>query len=393
MLLFRPYKKQNPKAQSCSRSLLALVFLWLCLPVVESKTKKGTLRLSGAQTEKILGNFMVVEHGATVDITFTADRFYENTSRLKLRAYRDTEISKFRKEPLCTRKIKYAKQTHDINFTAEGGKSKATVSLAIPQLDSDEKKRNYYWYFVIDDCSLEEYFQDNKVPTIQYELKAQNYKNKRRARKTHLSAAEMVMPELYAFTFLVSGLVWCYLFFRVMWKLGVSSAREVHVAVIWVAGAVGLDCWESFFEIAHLHFYNKNGVGSYWADASSAYCAAMSDSMIVVLLLSMAAGWTLGDTPTVSVVNANPVQDYISSLAKPSQSRGLIIGVFAYHIVLAQWGRTYNDDCDSYHFLEHLPGKILITMRFILGLVFLGAVRQTRDKFPKLEVRSKWTRS
>jgi Rhodopsin-like GPCR transmembrane domain len=389
-------------------NLLWLQVVLVLLHTVGAKTKSGSFRLSGVRTERILGAFLMAPYGGSVTITLTADNMYEMESYVKIRAYRDTELQAFRKEPLCTRKTLLAKHTVPVRFEPvnkggeasnnnkkdkknAGPKWEAAVAFEIPAFDQsastgDVKKRNYYWYFVMDDCSLEEFFHDDKVPTIQYVLSAQNYKNQRRVKTTHLSATDMEMPELYAFTFLVSGLIWCYLFFRVIWKVGVAARGEVHVAVLWVAGAVSCDCWESFMEIVHLYFYNKNGIGSYQADALSAYFAALSDAMVVVLLLSMAAGWTLGDAPTVSVVNANPVQKYISSLARPSQSRGLIIAIFGYHLVLAQWGRMYDDDDDSYHHLEHLPGKVLLFSRTLLGLVFLGAVRQTRDKFPKLKV-------
>jgi Rhodopsin-like GPCR transmembrane domain len=402
MKLSIPWTVRRPVRRLANLCWLLLVVLKL-LPTVHAKTKSGSFRLSGVRTERILGAFLMAPYGGPVTITLTADRMYEMESYVKIRAYRDTEIQAFRKEPLCTRKTLLAKHTVAVRFEPTnqgednnsknpknaGPKWEATVAFIIPESDSTgDVKRNYYWYFAMDDCSLEEFFHDDQVPTIQYKLSAQNYKNYRRANKTHLSATDMKMPELYAFTFVASGLIWCYLFFRVIWKVGVAARHEVHVAVLWVAGAVSCDCWESFMEIVHLYFYNKNGIGSYQADALSAYFAALSDAMVVVLLLSMAAGWTLGDAPTVSVVNPNPVQKYITSLARPSQSRGLIIVIFTYHLVLAQWGRMYDDDDDSYHHLEHLPGKVMIFSRTLMGLVFLGAVRQTKNKFPKLKVRA-----
>jgi hypothetical protein len=393
--------------------LLLLPLLHPAVLVVDAKTKSGAFRLSGSRTERILGAFMVATDGAIVTVQLTADRMYEIESAVRIRAVRDTEIKQFRSETLCANKIKLAKQAVPVKFdivsiqekvplnkkkykknAATGPSWEASVAMEIPAADpAVDVKRNYYWYFVMDDCSLEEYFHDDKVPNVRYTLSAQNYKSRRRNAKTHLSATDMDMPELYAITFLISFIVWCYLFFRVIYKIGIAARGEVHVAVLWVAGAVGCQCWESFFEVAHLHYYNRDGIGSYKADALAAYFAALSDAMVTILLLSVAAGWTLGDSHTLNMnVNANPVQKYIAFLARPSQSRGLIIIVFFYHLVLAQWGRIYDDDDDSYHHLEHLPGKVLIALRTLAGLVFLGAIRQTKGKFPKLQVRFVRTR-
>ena len=59
-----------------------------------------------------------------------------------------------------------------------------------------------------------------------------------------------------------------------------------------------------------------------------------------------------------------------------------MVGIFIVHAVLAQWGRTYNDEFDSYHDFEHLPGKILMLFRIILGLGLLICCFQTRLRCP-----------
>jgi hypothetical protein len=56
----------------------------------------------------------------------------------------------------------------------------------------------------------------------------------------------------------------------------------------------------------------------------------------------------------------------------------LVGSIFLVHIILAQWGRTYDDDFESYHHLEHMPGKILMWMRVAGGILFAAAVTQTR---------------
>jgi hypothetical protein len=56
----------------------------------------------------------------------------------------------------------------------------------------------------------------------------------------------------------------------------------------------------------------------------------------------------------------------------------LAIAIFLSHIVLAQWGRMYNDDFDSYHDLNHLPGKFLMINRIILGVCMMACCISTR---------------
>ena len=49
------------------------------------------------------------------------------------------------------------------------------------------------------------------------------------------------------------------------------------------------------------------------------------------------------------------------------------------HVGLAQWGRTFDDDFDTYHALEHPPGRALMMLRFALGLVFVTGVGIVRS--------------
>jgi Rhodopsin-like GPCR transmembrane domain len=170
----------------------------------------------------------------------------------------------------------------------------------------------------------------------------------------------------------------------------VSKQYTVHAAVLWVTGAAFLDLFSGFCELVHLSMYNRNGIGLYFMDAMSAHFEASCDSAIVVLLLSIAAGWTLpSSVVTIAGNNSNsnpiigPIQKLVSSLAHPismgmkGPSGILAISVTALHIILAQWGRIYNDDFDSYHDMDHLPGQILLWVRIMSGLLFISAVLHT----------------
>lgn len=380
-----------------------LILLHVVVVVVNGKKISGDFKLSGVNTEVLLASFAVLPHsGAMVEATFSAPDRYESSQQLHVRAYRDTEWPAFLKEPLCTGKTELAKQSVPIRMAeSESGKwtfflgmEIANVETTVPTDDPKERKlvenpRNHYWYFVIDDCSLEQYFHDNKVPTIHYEMTVQNYSGKHfKRRLTHLSADETPLLRMLVFSLIASLMVTFLLLMNIVWRLNdKSKSHSVHAAVLWVAGAAALDACSALLELIHLNTYHKNGVGVYWIDALSAHMEACCDASLMIFLLSMAAGWTLPSSVVTMVVNpahANPVQKLLAGLAHPISDSmlhgptGMLAGtVLLVHIVLAQWGRVYNDDFESYHDLEHLPGRILMWTRVTTGLLFLVAVRQT----------------
>jgi hypothetical protein len=187
---------------------------------------------------------------------------------------------------------------------------------------------------------------------------------------------------------MLSGVLAFGLIMNVVLSLTSSKKKQtVHAALLWVAVAAVFDASSSFCEILHLKIYESNGIGSYALDAMAAHFEAVCDSLIVLLLLSIGAGWTLPSDVINVNPNANVLQRFLTDMAKPMGSiysfNGVAIlgiSVIGMHILLAQWGRTYNDDFESYHDLEHLPGKILMFMRLVLGFLLLAATMQTRLK-------------
>lgn len=351
----------------------------------------GDFKLSGVNTEVTLASFAIHSAGAQIDLTMTADTFYENEENLKFRAYRDTEWTAFLKEPLCTGKGALAKKSFPVTGhfqKQDDGTWKAAMTVDIRKLDETlpaAELRNFYYYFVLDDCSLEQYFHDNTVPKIHYKLVMRNYLPISR-NLVHMSADEMAILPIHAFSMLASGLVAFLLILNIVWRLNAKSKQHsVHAAVLWVAGAAVLDVSSGLLELLHLGRYNGNGIGSYFLDALSAHMEACCDSSLTILLLSIAAGWTLPSSVVVfnNSSNANPIQKLMGGLAHPisasmqGPSGMLAGGVFAVHIILAQWGRIYNDDFESYHHLEHFPGKVLMLARVVTGFLFLAAVKQT----------------
>jgi hypothetical protein len=320
---------------------------------------------------------------------------YENEMHLKFHTYRDTEWPKFLREQLCSTKIRASQQSYPITFTrrADGTyESKLQVLVTNKPVDgSKEENRPHYWYFVVDDCSLEQYFRDDRVPDIQYDLKIKNYLPKAsenaRQYQTHLSADEQHLELGHVVTFLLSGIVCGLLGIRILLRLSDRKTdNTVHAAVLWVCAAAALDSGSSACELLHLLSYDHNGVGSYLLDCMAAHMEAVCDAAIMLLLLSIAAGWTLPHS-VVAVGHSvrSPVQSLLQGLSHPIQNllrpdtpaAILCWTVLLLHVVLAQWGRTYNDDFESYHDFEHLPGKILMWTRCLTGFLFLAATHQT----------------
>jgi hypothetical protein len=363
-----------------------------CSPIY-AKTVSGDFRLSGLQSHRVLVSFAVVPDGARVSVNLTASFMYENERFLQLRMYRDVEWSKVIKAKTCTEMIRHASQTQQLSFDYKNKQWKSEEKTAlIFNSDKGTSRRPHYWYIVVDDCSLEQVMQDLKIPPIHYELRIQNHipqKNTDGGRPemvlTHLSADELPLTRVHSVSLVLSSLIALLICMLIGSQL--VSKHTVHVALLWVAAAAALDAASSLCELIHIKVYQGNGVGSYLFDALSAHAEAVCDALVMLLLLSIAAGWTLPSDMLSMNPNQSVVQLLLSDLSKPmgaiqhwNAGTALGLAVLALHVVLAQWGRTYNDDFESYHDLEHLPGKILMAVRFVLGLLCLAATMQTRWK-------------
>jgi len=149
-------------------------------------------------------------------------------------------------------------------------------------------------------------------------------------------------------------------------------------------------------ELLHMWAFQINGYGNYALDATSGHLEAISDSMVSLILLSIGGGWTLPSDVVVGVggggigKDATSTGKFIQGIKNPASSLlGLFSGdmkggivamtIILVHAGLAQWGRTFDDDFDTYHALEHPPGKMLMMLRFALGLFFVTGVGSVRS--------------
>ena len=179
---------------------------------------------------------------------------YENEQELRLRIYVDDDWRKVKKEPLCSEKVKYAQRALPIVFDYVGsrpddrkGKNKRTdkVELYTARIQHDitnppnpyrkptKQDRRRYFYFVVDDCSLERFNHDANVPDLVYDLSIMNGRpiaggrNKGELKWEHLPADEDGVGYLLVLTIIFSGMLSLLLFYR----LARSVGGEVHVAI------------------------------------------------------------------------------------------------------------------------------------------------------------------
>ncbi len=364
---------------------LAIVCCLFHIPSAQSKTVTGDFKLSGVNTEHVLTTFAVMPEGGRVEVRLSAKHGYDQSNPLLFRLFRDTDWPAYLRAMTCNEKKKYAMLSHPIVWEHNSEKSvwEATVSTFILNDMDGSSKRNHYWYFVIDDCSLEQYMQDHRVPKMHFTLTVRNqFPNKS---FTHLSADEEHLARLHTVTLLLSGFYAIMLTFKIV--TDIMHKKSVHAALLAVTAVAALDSSSSFFELMHLKLYEYDGIGSYSLDAMAAHCSALCDAMLVLLLLAISAGWTLPSDIISVNANASFLQDLLEGLSAPIGSLWrfnaagmLALATIAVHVVLAQWGRTYDESFETYHDFEHLPGKILMGIRIILGCLFLVATLQTRIK-------------
>jgi len=202
-----------------------------------------------------------------------------------------------------------------------------------------------------------------------------------------MSADESYLLEVHEVSLFFSAVIVIWLLSNGIWRLfRKQSHHRVHMAVLWIAVAAGLDLASSVTELIHLEIYHYNGYGNYVMDAAATHLEAMCDAILMLFLLSLGAGWTLPtDVVGINTAATNRISSFLADMSKPitaltkcTKTGFLGILVLALHAGLAQWGRIYDDDFECYHAFGHLPGRLLMALRVILGLIFLGATLQTR---------------
>lgn len=396
--------------------IAVIVSIIISLPYADAKVSSGKVHLSGASTESTLVKFSVSPSSTgKIDVLLTSYGMYENEQELQMHIYADEEWPQVKKLTLCSQKVRLAQKSVPIVFDYKGmmpdtrpGKKKtdraeiytSRIQTTIENpprgrlaQGKERKDRSRYFYFLIDDCSLERYNHDDKAPDITFDATILNVRPSSNGEyNDHLPSDEAGIGFLLVLTLLFSGALTLLLLFKLLRTIG----GEVHVAIIIVIAACGCNAASSLCELVHRSVFSSNGIGSYSLDALSSHFEALSDSMVALILLSIGGGWTLpsdvkGDGLNIdSGVNklmkgvrnpAGSLIDLISSRGVSGDGMGglVALALIATHAGLAQWGRTFDDDFDTYHALEHPPGRALMFLRFFLGLVFITGVGMIRS--------------
>ena len=384
-----------------NRGIYLLGLALSALPSAIAKTSAGEFQLSNKKTEHVISAYSIAAGAkGLMTAVLLSNKNYDNEDNLRMHLYLDDDWPKVQKAKTCREKTSLARQTVQVKFELEDKEQmeqwgykkprwRSETHIKIEPLENENEyaPRHHYWYIALDDCSLEGSRNGNSiVPNIKYYVQIYNMLTDNAL--THLSTDEFALSRIHTVTMFLSGIICFLLFGKISFSLTTSGI--VHVAKFIVMGAAGFDAASSALELMHLNFYRFDGVGIYTLDAFSAYSEAMCDAVVCFLVLAMAAGWTL-PSDVISVQrdqgNTSLMQNILVGLANPAGCQssmnpfsGLLLGLIATHLTLAHWGLSYNDEYDSYHDLEHLPGKLLMGLRSTLGIFMLAAVTQTRMK-------------
>ena len=396
---------------------------------VDGKKVSDSFQLSGKNTEYTAAKFALSPNAeGKLNIKFQSATSYPSNNDLAVYLYAGEETwKKVKNVPTCEDKMKLANSRHGFKFYPEHIGSnqenrdyrkidlnsvrftkeidwKAKVDLTVGGGKGIDNGLPHYWYITIADCSLERYYRDNQIPNIHYDLEILD-EAPSKGQYSHLSHDEQGLSFLHLCNVILFGGVIGWMTYHILSRL--QKGQECHVSILLITGACIMHALSSFFEMSHLLVYAKNGVGSYSADALSAHLEASADSLLCWILMAIATGWTLppnlssplsgGESSAQQPMKGKKYHNNIASLqyyvrhaftysfeTKTSvfinpgfQMFAVLDGI---HAILCQWGRTYNDDFDSYHDLEHLPGRILLIFRFVLAILFLMATATLKAK-------------
>jgi len=247
--------------------------------------------------------------------------------------------------------------------------------------------RTHVWYFMLADCTLEQYFHDNTIPIVHYRVEMLQWDG------SQLPVSERGVGILHFFNILISSALFFWLVIQMKRSL-MNDGVYPHAANATLGLASLLDVLSSLCEFGHVTIYSSNGIGSYFLDALAAQFEAGTDAAIAFLFFTIGAGWTLRASLALDNKNrSNDLKPNASILQNSLKQNIILIGdtmrrplifpkssilFFIVHLALAQWSRIYNDDFDTFHDFEHLPGRILVLLRLCMATLFIPIVLRTQ---------------
>ncbi len=151
----------------CLFVCLLSIWIWRA-DLAEAKTTSGKFRLSGLNTEYVLGSFAVSPRKmGTLKVEFKSKEPYDQNKDLYVRLIRDDKWSEFQKAPSCTEKVPFSLRNEQVTTKLVRGRYEAEVAM---ELNNHKDDSPHYYYFVITDCSLEFYMHDDSIPKMTYKL-------------------------------------------------------------------------------------------------------------------------------------------------------------------------------------------------------------------------------
>jgi hypothetical protein len=363
------------------------------LRTVQSKVSFGTAILTGEHTEHFLSKFSIGIGSGSLEAKFWVENIYENPRELSLHIYCDEDWRSVQTATTCRDKIQYSRRSEKLVFqhheqddveNAKGHPAKIAQVFSV-EVNLTMHIRTHYWYFMLADCTLEEYYHE--VPKIYYNVVVYNEPG-----NNHLPADETGMSILYLSNtiFSVCGLI--------LSVYAISKeAREtgsLHLISIMLLLAILLSISSTVFEIFHLSKYTDDGIGSNFSDTMAAVTGSMFDFVVTFLLLSVSCGWTLTASLPMNLSSLGFTNKtraakglfYLINLQlrKPSKlmsnfnlASSVLVILFLFHLALVICGRSYGDEFDTFHDFEHFPGKVLMLFRIACGVFFLFASTKT----------------
>lgn len=365
-----------------------------------AKVTSGKALLDGEKTEALLTKFAISANtNGLLDLKLTipaSKGMYTDERFLKVHFFVGQAWTvNASKAKTCSEKIRFATSSLPVtfNFGMEGNEEVWIANIEKKELSAGNSVT--YWYISLDDCSLEQFFHDAKdVPEMTYTIDIKN--GKPDGGYTHLSADELGMNKLHIAQILISsGLLLCVAF--KLFKSMSSAQGQVHIALIAVGCAIQLDILSCLSEMIHAGYYTINGIGIYTFDCLASHFEAQCDALIALVLILVGSGWTLpsdvvvkGTEQNMSLLGTTSViQKLVASLRSPTLTMHqlksgnpasiLLFTVILSHAILAQWGRTFDEEFDSYHALDHIAGKTVAFFRVILGIIFLIGAASVRN--------------
>lgn len=395
-----PFSTQ--RYETMIRLIIHTTLLLLLIPshLILAKVTSGKAVLSGEKTEALLTKFAISAHtSGSLDLKLTiptSKGMYTDERFLKVHFFADKAWTvKASKAATCSEKIKFASFSLPVtfNYGKEGKEDVWIANVQTKELYASESVQ--YWYISLDDCSLEQFFHNAKdVPEMTYTIDIKN--GKLNGEYTHYSADELGMNKLHLAQILTSSALLLCVAMK-LFKSMMSAQGQVHIALITVGCAIQLDILSNLSEMIHAGYYSINGIGIYTFDCLASHFEAQCDALIALVLILVGSGWTLpsdvivkGTEQNMSLLGTNSIiQKLVASLRSPTLTMHqlksgnpasvLLFSVILSHAILAQWGRTFDEEFDSYHALDHIAGKAVAFFRVGLGLIFLVGAASVRN--------------